>query len=105
MRILLTLALLPAAFPHEPAHFHHLHLNSTDAKAAIEFYTARLEADKRKFAGVQDAVWAHGAWLLFTKVDTPPKPEVTSAIWHMGWGGGDNMRETYRKQIDAGTKF
>jgi catechol 2,3-dioxygenase-like lactoylglutathione lyase family enzyme len=98
------IAFMPAAFAQEPAHFHHLHLNSTDPKAAIDFYTARLPSEKRKF-GTQDALWADGSWLLFTKVDTPPKSEITSAIWHMGWGGGENMKETYQKQLDAGTKF
>src|SRR5262245_39386055 len=98
-------AFLPAAVAQNTAHFHHLHLNSTDPKAAIEFYTARLESERRKFAGAQDAVWANGSWLLFTKVDAAPKADITSGIWHMGWGGGDNMKETYRKQLDAGTKF
>src|SRR5581483_3339361 len=105
MRILPMLLLLPAALAQEAAHFHHVHLNSTDPQRAIEFYTTRLQSEKRKFAGAQDAVWAGGSWLLFTKVDTLPKPESTSAIWHMGWGGGDNMKQTYRQQFDAGTKF
>jgi|SRR5947209_12879193 len=87
------------------AHFHHLHLNSTDPAAAVEFYTTKLESEKRKFAGVEDAVWAHNSWLLFTKVSSPPNSDITSAIWHMGWGGGANMQETYRKQLDSGTKF
>src|SRR5262249_23647190 len=71
MRMLPILALLAAwtVGAEEPAHFHHLHLNSTDPAAAIDFYTARLESEKRKFAGIQDAVWAHGSWLLFTRVD------------------------------------
>ena len=87
------------------AHFHHVHLNTTDPKAAIDFYTTKLESEKRKFAGAEDAVWANKSWLLFTKVNTPPKSEITSAIWHIGWGGGDNMKETYQKQIASGTKF
>src|SRR5205809_4485312 len=87
------------------AHFHHVHLNSTDPKAAINFYTTKLESEKREFAGAEDAVWANKSWLLFTKVNTPPKSEITSAIWHIGWGGGDNMKETYQKQIDSGTRF
>ena len=91
--------------PPQPAHFHHLHLNSTDPSAAIDFYSTKLESEKRKFAGVQDAVWAHNVWLLFTKVGTPPKSDITSAIWHMGWGGGPDMKDTYQKQVDSGTKF
>jgi len=71
------------------AHFHHLHLNSTDPDAAREFYK-RLEPEAR---------------VVFTKVDAPPESDITSAIWHMGWGGGDNMQQTYRHQLDRGTKF
>ena len=87
------------------AHFHHLHLNATDPPAAITFYTSKLESEKRKFAGVMDGVWSHNSWLLFTKVDAAPTSEITSAIWHMGWGGGENMKETYQKQVSSGTKF
>src|SRR5215472_19320729 len=73
------------------AHFHHLHLNATDPPAAISFYSSKLESEKRKFAGAMDAVWSHNSWLLFTKVNTAPASEITSPIWHMGWGGGENM--------------
>jgi len=97
-------ALSQNAPPAPLAHFHHVHLNSTDPQAAIEFYTSRLECEKRKY-GAEDAVWAHRSWLLFTKVDAPPKSDITSAIWHIGWGGGDNMPETYRKQVEGGTRF
>jgi catechol 2,3-dioxygenase-like lactoylglutathione lyase family enzyme len=53
--------------PTAPAHFHHLHLNSTDPAKAIEFYTNTFDCEKAKFAGVMDAVWAQKSWLLFTK--------------------------------------
>ncbi|MEO8025530.1 MAG: VOC family protein [Bryobacteraceae bacterium] len=86
------------------AHFHHVHLNATDAKAAIDFYTTKFESQKAKFAGVADAVLAQKSWLLFTKVATPPKSEITSAIWHIGWGA-ENMQETYQNQLDSGTRF
>jgi catechol 2,3-dioxygenase-like lactoylglutathione lyase family enzyme len=87
------------------AHFHHLHLNATDPEAAIGFYTAKLESEKRKFAGAVDGVWSHKSWLLFSKVNAAPASEITSAIWHMGWGGGDNMKQTYEKQVSSGTRF
>src|SRR5260221_2729506 len=104
MSLLLLFALLQDT-PHPVAHFHHLHLNTTDPAAAIQFYTSKLESEPRKFAGVEDAVYAHKSWLLFTKVSKPQKWEVVSPIWHMGWGGGDNMPATYQKQLDNGTKF
>src|ERR1044072_7446502 len=86
------------------AHFHHLHLNTTDAAAAINFYTSKFDCEKARFAGLMDGVWAQRSWLLFTKVSPPPPWELTSAIWHFGWGAED-MKATYQKQLDSGTKF
>jgi predicted enzyme related to lactoylglutathione lyase len=85
------------------AHFHHVHVNSTDPAAAIEFYTHRFDCEKASYKG-QDAVWAQKSWILFNKVSTPAPFEVVSAIWHIGWGAED-MPATYRKQLDMGTHF
>jgi len=86
------------------AHFHHVHLNATDPAGAIAFYTTKFDCEKGRFAGLMDAVWAQKSWLLFSKVDKPPKSEITSAIWHIGWGA-ENMKETYQKQLASGAKF
>lgn len=94
----------PAAAQFPEAHFHHLHLNTTDPKAAIDFYTSKFDSEKAKFAGLLDAVWAQKSWLLFTKVNQTPALEFTSAIWHFGWGAED-MKATYEKQLALGTKF
>ena len=86
------------------AHFHHVHLNATDPAAAIEFYSTKFDSEKARFAGLMDAVWAQKSWLLFTKVAAAPQSEITSTIWHIGWGA-ENMKETYQKQLDSGTTF
>lgn len=86
------------------AHFHHLHLNATDPVANIEFYTTKFDAEKAKFAGIADAVWAQKSWILMQKVAAAPPSEVVSTIWHFGWGAED-MKATYQKQLDSGTKF
>jgi catechol 2,3-dioxygenase-like lactoylglutathione lyase family enzyme len=90
--------------PVQLAHFHHVHLNVTDPAPAIDFYTSKFDSEKAKFAQLQDGVWAQKSWILFTKVNAPPKSEVTSTIWHIGWGAED-MKATYQKQLDSGTKF
>jgi catechol 2,3-dioxygenase-like lactoylglutathione lyase family enzyme len=87
-----------------PAHFHHVHLNSTDPAAAIAFYTSRFKARKESFAGLGDAVWTGDSWLLFSKVSAPPPSDLLSGIWHIGWGAED-MQSTYRKQLAMGTRF
>lgn len=94
----------PAAASPAVAHFHHVHLNTTDPAAAIEFYTTKFKATQARFAGLMDAVWTGDSWLLFTKVQAPPPSALESAIWHIGWGAED-MQMTYRKQLDSGTKF
>ncbi len=86
------------------AHFHHLHLNSLDPKAAIDFYTSRFDSEKAKFAGLLDAVWTQKSWMLFSKVNTPPVSDLTSSIWHFGWGA-ENMKAEYERQQKLGTKF
>jgi len=86
------------------AHFHHLHLNSTDPAKAIEFYTKTFDCEKARFAGLVDAVWAQKSWLLFTKVATAPPAEIISSIWHFGWGAED-MPNAYQQQLAKGTRF
>jgi catechol 2,3-dioxygenase-like lactoylglutathione lyase family enzyme len=86
------------------AHFHHLHLNTTDPDAAIKFYTSKFDCQRGKFAGLLDAVWTQNSWILFNKVSKPPAWEPVSAIWHFGWGAED-MKATYQKQLDSGTQF
>ncbi|HTE39393.1 MAG TPA: VOC family protein [Steroidobacteraceae bacterium] len=85
-------------------HFHHLHLNTVDPQRAIDFYTTKFEARKARFAGMQDAVWAHDSWILFTKVAAAPPWELVSPVWHFGWGAED-MKAEFRKQTDSGTQF
>jgi len=87
-----------------PADFHHMHLNSADPAAAIDFYTTKFDCEKGKFAGEWDGVWAQKAWILFSKVPAAPPSEITSAIWHFGWGAED-MKAEVQKQLASGTKF
>lgn len=86
------------------AHFHHLHLNSTDPQAALEFYTTKFDAEKARFKDVMDAAWTQKSWILVNKVASAPPSDVVSTIWHFGWGAED-MKATYQKQLDSGTKF
>jgi catechol 2,3-dioxygenase-like lactoylglutathione lyase family enzyme len=92
-----------AAQPVVPAHFHHVHLNSTDPAAAIEFYTTHFDCEKSEYQG-RPAVFAQKSWLLFNKVDKAPPSDVLSAIWHIGWGAED-MKAAYQKQLDLGARF
>jgi catechol 2,3-dioxygenase-like lactoylglutathione lyase family enzyme len=91
------------ALSQQLVHFHHLHFNSTDPAAAIEFYTTRFNGEKAKFNG-DDAVWTGKSWLLFTKVSQPPPHQIIASIYHLGWGARD-IKTAYQHQLDLGTRF
>ena len=83
-----ALAQAPAAAV-EPLHFHHVHLNSMDPKAAAEYYPKpfALSASKTTFNGLE-AVKTGNVYVLFTKVSAPPQNELTgpqTSVWHFGW--------------------
>src|SRR5215472_2161378 len=86
------------------SHFHHLHLNGTDPQSAIKFYTGKFDCVQAKLGGALDAMWAQKSWIIIDKVASPPPWQLTSAIWHFGWGAED-MQATYQKQLDSGTRF
>jgi catechol 2,3-dioxygenase-like lactoylglutathione lyase family enzyme len=93
-----------AAAGEQTAHFHHVHLNSTDPAAAVEFYARRFACENKAFADGSAAVWAQKSWLLFHKVAAPPPHAKVSAIWHIGWGAED-MKTEYQRQLALGTRF
>ena len=105
LRVLLSLFFLSAFASSSAAqtHFHHVHLNSTDPRAAIEFYTTHLSGAKAVFDGA-DAVWTQASWLLFNNVKQPPPSEVVSPLFHIGWGAED-MKAEFERQIKLGTTF
>jgi catechol 2,3-dioxygenase-like lactoylglutathione lyase family enzyme len=66
--------------------FHHLHLNSVDPDAAIDFYVRQFPtSSKGRWGGLPALLAPNDCMILFNKVDTPPVSEPQSAIWHFGW--------------------
>jgi catechol 2,3-dioxygenase-like lactoylglutathione lyase family enzyme len=73
----------------ERAHFHHVRLNVTDVARSMRFYERVFGAVPVKFQGVADALFTERSFILFNRVSQPPPSALTSAIWHIGWGGVD----------------
>jgi len=65
--------------------FHHLHLNSVNPDAAIEFYIKQFPSTSRSSVAGFPALKAGKVYVLFTKVSAPPPIEPQTAIWHFGW--------------------
>ena len=66
--------------------FHHLHLNSINPEAAIEFYTKQFPTtSKGTFAGQPALRSPNNVWVLFNKVSSPPATQPQTAYWHFGW--------------------
>lgn len=81
--------------------FHHLHLNSVDPDAAIDFYTDQFpSATKTVWGGLPALHSPNNVLLLFTKVDAAPATQPDTAIWHFGWHVTDARKslETYRNR-------
>jgi catechol 2,3-dioxygenase-like lactoylglutathione lyase family enzyme len=79
-----TGAQAPVTLP-TPA-FHHLHLNSVNPDAAIDFYTKAFPStSKATFAGKAALKSPTNVWVLFNKVEAPPATEPETAFWHFGW--------------------
>jgi hypothetical protein len=79
-----------------PMHFHHVHLNSVNPKAAAEYYLKPfpISTTKTMYNGYE-AVKTGNIYLLFTKVDTPPLTELNgpqSSVWHFGWNTPDSRK-------------
>lgn len=87
----------------ESPRFHHVHLNSTDPAAAIDFYVRHFPCTERTTWGGQLALRsANDVLLLFEKVDAPPRLEPPSALWHFGWHVPDSRErmEALRRSGD-----
>jgi len=86
----------PQASGIAPMHFHHVHLNSTDPKAAADYYLRPYPATtSRTTVNGYEAVKTGNVYLLFTKVSTPPKTELNApqdSIWHFGWNTPDSQK-------------
>jgi hypothetical protein len=80
--------------------FHHLHLNSVDPGAAIEFYTRLFPATtaKTSWGGLPAVAATNDVLILFTKVDAAPATSPPTAIWHFGWHVTDSRASLQRYQ-------
>jgi catechol 2,3-dioxygenase-like lactoylglutathione lyase family enzyme len=83
--------------------FHHLHLNSVDPDAAIDFYVRQFPASaKTRWADLPALRAPSDVLVLFTPVATAPATSPQTAIWHFGWHVTDTRAslETYQRRPD-----
>jgi catechol 2,3-dioxygenase-like lactoylglutathione lyase family enzyme len=83
--------------------FHHLHLNTTNPEAAIDFYTRQFPTTtKSSFAGLP-ALKAGNVYVLFNKVGKPPSNLPQSSLWHFGWHVTDEQKRlaTFQQRKDV----
>jgi hypothetical protein len=84
--------------------FHHLHLNSIDPAAAIDFYTRQFAStSKTSWGGFPALASPNNVLVLFSKVDATPPITPQSAIWHFGWHVIDVRKslETYKARPEV----
>src|SRR5215510_9824679 len=84
--------------------FHHLHLNSVDPDAAIDFYTRQFPSTcKGSWGGFPALKSPNEVMVLFTKVNVLPPSGPQSAIWHFGWHVTDSRSclATYKSRREV----
>jgi catechol 2,3-dioxygenase-like lactoylglutathione lyase family enzyme len=84
--------------------FHHLHLNSTDPDAAIDFYARQFPTSaKTSWGGLPALACPNGVLVLFTGVATAPPTSPQTAIWHFGWHVTDTRAslESFKTRADV----
>jgi catechol 2,3-dioxygenase-like lactoylglutathione lyase family enzyme len=89
--------------PQPLVHFHHVHLNAVNPEAAITWYTRHFDSEKAKFGGM-DALWVGKSWIFFNPVDQSPPWQITTALYHIGWGT-ENPKADYDRFIAMGSRF
>src|SRR5438128_3501313 len=83
--------------------FHHLHLNSVDPDAAIDFYIRQFPtSEKASWGGLPALAAPNNVLVLFTGVPAPPATSPQTAIWHFGWHLTDTRKslEGYKSRPD-----
>jgi len=88
----------------QPPGFHHLHLNSVDPDAAIEFYVRQFPTTRRTtWGGLPALASPNDVLVLFTKVAAAPPTSPQTAIWHFGWHVTDSRAslERYKGRRDV----
>lgn len=84
--------------------FHHLHLNSVDPDAAIDFYVRQFPmSSKTSWGGLPALQAPTNVLLLFTRVATAPATAPQTALWHFGWHVPDSRArlEAYQGRPDV----
>ncbi|MGH7310887.1 MAG: VOC family protein [Candidatus Rokuibacteriota bacterium] len=88
----------------EPPGFHHLHLNSVDPGAAIDFYLRQFPTvAKTGWGGLPVLAAPNDVLVLFTRVATVAPTSPQTAIWHFGWHVTDTRAslESYKGRPDV----
>ena len=89
-----------------PPGFHHLHLNSVDPEAAIDFYVKRFPTSvKTRWGGRPALAVPNAVLLLFDRAAAPPPTSPQSAIWHFGWHVPDTRRTLATFQGQPGVEL
>jgi len=86
--------------------FHHLHLNSVDPDAAIDFYVRQFPtAAKTSWDALPALSAPNNVLVLFNRVAAPPATSPQSPIWHFGWHVTNTRASVESYQSRPGVKL
>jgi catechol 2,3-dioxygenase-like lactoylglutathione lyase family enzyme len=89
------------SFQTEAAHFHHVHLNVSEADRSQEFYEHFFGALPIDYRDRSPGLFTERSFVLLNIVPEPPPTNLGTTIWHIGWAGVDGPSE-YEWRVDEG---
>lgn len=80
--------------------FHHIHIATTDPRAALAWYQDSLAGQRGRFAGVLPGIRFRDGWVLAKGADKPRAPTKGRSIDHVSWSAAsaDRLVETLQKR-------
>jgi len=77
----------------ERASFHHVHLNVVAPQATVDFYEKFFGALPVNYRDRSDGLFTERSFILLNPVPEPPRSNLGTTIWHIGWAGVDGATE------------
>lgn len=77
----------------QSASFHHVHLNVVEPQETVDFYEKFFGALPIDYRERSDALFTERSFILLNTVPEPPRSNLGTTIWHIGWAGVDGATE------------
>jgi hypothetical protein len=80
-------------------------MNVVDPSRSVAFYTSMFDTTTPERVAGWEAVRSDSMHVLFTRVPRPASTALETAVWHLGWGAGDDIAAFVERASAHGGAF